>query len=115
MRVDWQKTAERFKGRTCTGGIDLSSVSDLTCWVMAFPDTDDQELVDILMRCWCPEARLIEKKNKYRDQYQSWEKQGYLETTAGDAIDYDYVRARVVADAQTFKIDSISVDRLFQG
>lgn len=113
--INWQKTTERFRGRMCTGGVDLSAVSDLTCWVMLFPDDDDQELVDIIMRCWCPEAKLYDKKNKYRDQYQGWEKLGYLETTEGDAIDYEFVRARVVEDAETFKIDSIAVDRLFQG
>ena len=115
MNISWQKTQKYFRGRFCVGGIDLSSVSDLTCWVMAFPDADDPELIDILMRCWCPESRLYDTKNRYRDQYQAWEKQGYLETTEGDAIDYDYVRARIVEDAGVFDIESIAVDRLFQG
>jgi len=67
------------------------------------------------MRCWCPRERLYESKNKYRDQYQAWERSGHLITTDGDAMDYDYIRARIVEDAKLFNIDSISVDRLFQG
>ena len=102
-------------GRTCVGGIDLSAVSDLTCCVWAFPDAEDPELVDLLLRCWCPEARIYESKNRYRDQYQAWARQGFLTTTPGDAIDYDFVRARIVDDANRFKINSIAVDRLFQG
>jgi phage terminase large subunit-like protein len=106
---------KELAGRNCCGGIDLSSVADLTCWVMAFPGAEDPESIDIIMRCWCPESKLYDKKNKYKDRYQEWEKAGYLETTEGDAIDYKYVRAAVVADAKKFHIDSIGVDRLFQG
>lgn len=102
-------------GRICYGGIDLSAVSDLTVWVMLFPDAEDKDLLDILIRVWCPEARLFDTKNKYREQYQSWKKQGYLLTTPGDAIDYDFVRAQIVADNLKFNIESMSVDRGFQG
>jgi len=115
MKVNWPATTAKYKGRWCVGGIDLSSVSDLTCWVMAFPDIDDPELIDILMRVWCPEAKLHDAKNKYRDQYQGWNEQGFLETTDGDAMDYDYVRAQVVNDAKSFDVRGIALDMLFQG
>jgi len=108
-------TEETCAGRTCYGGIDLSAVSDLTIWVMLFPDSENKELLDILIRVWCPEARLSDTRNKYREQYQSWKKQGYLLTTAGDAMDYDFIRAQIISDSLQFKISSISVDRLFQG
>ena len=102
-------------GKPCFGGIDLSAISDLTIWAMLFPDAEDKDLLDILIRVWCPEARLFDTKNKYREQYQSWKKQGYLLTTSGDAIDYDFIRAKIVEDSLKFNISSISVDRLFQG
>lgn len=117
---------ESCLGRLCYGGIDLSAVSDLTVWVMLFPDTMDKDLIDILIRVWCPEARMFDKKNKYREQYLSWEKQGYLTTTPGDAIDYDFVRGQIAGytdidgayhkgDKDKFNIESLSVDRGFQG
>jgi len=105
----------KLKGRRCTGGIDLSAVSDLTVWVMLFPDLKIPDLVDILIRAWCPRAKLYDKQNKYADQYQAWEKEGYLLTTPGDAMDYDFVREQIYKDVSRFKIDSIAVDRLFQG
>ena len=104
-----------LRGRWCVGGIDLSNVADLTCWMMAFPDKDDPELVDLVLRTWCPEMRIYESKNRYRDQYQAWVKQGFLFTTEGNAMDYDFIRAQIAEDARRFDIDSISVDRLFQG
>lgn len=106
---------EEFQGRQCYGGIDLSSVSDMTVWTMLFPDLADIDLFHVLIRVWCPEARLHDTKNKYRDQYRSWKKQGYLFTTEGDAIDYDFIRAQIVEDSLKYDIDSIAVDRLFQG
>ncbi len=106
---------EKLAGMACVGGIDLSAVSDLTIWVMMFSDPEDKDLLDILIRVWCPEARLFDTRNKYRDQYQAWKKQGFLKTTSGDAIDYDFIRARIVADSLKFQIRDIAVDRLFQG
>lgn len=104
---------ENLLKQLCFGGVDLSSVSDLTVWTMLFPS--ENNILDILIRVWCPESRLFDTRNRYRDSYQAWKKQGFLFTTAGDAIDYDFIRAQIVADSQKFEIDSISVDRLFQG
>jgi phage terminase large subunit-like protein len=105
---------EDLKGRVCFGGLDLSSVSDLSAWVMLFQDMGSGHF-DVLARFWCPEARLVDRKNKLRDQYKAWERGGFLSITDGEAIDYEFIRAQVLKDAATFKIDSVNVDRLFQG
>ncbi|MFH0902312.1 MAG: terminase TerL endonuclease subunit [Pseudomonadota bacterium] len=106
---------EGLVGRRCFGGLDLSSVSDLTAWVMVFPHEDDPDAVDVLCRFWCPEARLTDRENRYADQYQAWERQGYLTATPGNAVDYQFIKAQVLADAQQFKLVDLNVDRLFQG
>lgn len=106
---------EKLIGKPCFGGIDLSAVSDLTIWVMLFSDEEDKDLLDILIRVWCPEAKLYDTKNKYREQYLGWKKSGHLFTTPGDAMDYDFIRSQIVADSLKFNVSSISVDRLFQG
>lgn len=105
---------EDLKGRICYGGLDLSSVSDITAWVMVFPHEDDPETVDVLARFWCPEARLHDDQNRYRDQYRVWVRQGYLKTTPGDAIDYGFIKAQILRDAETFRLVDLNVDRLFQ-
>lgn len=115
LSVDWDATLKKYAGRWALGGIDLSAVSDLTSLVWLLPWIDDTEGFDLIMRTWCPEARIYDKRNKYRDQYQAWEKAGYLEATEGNAIDYEYVRARIVSDSQMLDVESIGVDRLFQG
>jgi phage terminase large subunit-like protein len=115
----WDKNAGivvevELKGRTCYGGLDLSSVDDLTAWALVFPRDGDPEELDILVRCWCPEARLHDRQNRYRDQYKAWVKAGWLRTTPGNAIDYSFIKAQVMEDAQVFNLVDLNIDRLFQ-
>lgn len=107
--------ADDLAGRECYGGLDLSSVSDLTAWVLAFPDPDDPERVDVLARFWCPESRLMDSTNKYRAQYQAWARDGLLQVTSGNAVDYGFIKRCVLEDASRFALRNINVDRLFQG
>ena len=115
MKIDWQKTIEQYRGRWGVAGIDLSSVNDLTCVVYMFPDDEDRTQVDVLMRVWCPESKLHDKKNKYLEQYQTWARQGWIHVTEGNAIDYDFVRKEIVNDSSVFELGLIGVDRAFDG
>ena len=115
-KVDWEKTREMHRGRFCVGGIDLSSVNDLTCCVYMFPESDtNRQQVDVLMRTWCPEDKLYDRANKYKDLYQGWARENCIHTTEGDAIDYDFVRKEVVEDSSCFDVQLIGVDRAFDG
>src|SRR5690606_7939514 len=102
-------------GRRCYGGLDLSSVSDMTAWVLVFPHDDDLDEVDILCRFWCPEARLRDEANRYREQYIAWARNGLLQVTPGDAVDYAFVKQAILDDARRFRLVDLNVDRLFQG
>ena len=114
-------------GRPCYGGIDLSSVSDITAWLLLFPDPVVTDRVTVLVRLWCPEARLqrveveesgnskSRRRNLYAEQYQAWSREGLLLVTPGNAIDYAQIEAQVAEDAQRFHVQEIAVDRLFQG
>jgi phage terminase large subunit-like protein len=106
--------ADALKGRICYGGLDLSSVSDFTAWVLLFPSDEDPELVDVLCRFWVPQARLADLKNRYRDQYQVWEREKLLVPTPGEAVDHDFIVAQVLKDAETFQLVDLNIDRLFQ-
>ena len=101
-------------GRRCYGGLDLSSVSDISAWVLVFPDENDPEKIDVLARFWCPNDRLYDTGNKYKEQYQTWHRQGFLETTPGNCIDFAFVRAKILEDAQKFQLVDMNIDRLFQ-
>jgi phage terminase large subunit-like protein len=103
-----------MRGRKCYGGLDLSTVTDITAWAMVFPRDDDPDEIDVVMRFWCPEAKLHDPHNRYQDQYRLWKHQGWLQTTPGESIDYSFVKAQIIKDAQAFRIIDLNIDRLFQ-
>ena len=115
MKVNWEATRQQFRGRFCAGGLDLSSVDDLTCAVYMFPRDEDRNHVDVLMRTWCCWEKIHSPKNRYRDQYEAWLNDGWLQETDGNAMDYNLVRKQVVEDSQIFDLKLIGVDRQFQG
>ena len=104
---------KHLKGLTGYGGLDLSSVSDITAFVLVFLDEDD----DIYVHCrfWIPEDSL-EVVPHYRSpddakQLQLWVKDGYIEATPGAVIDHDFIYAQVEKDADGIDIDQIAFDR----
>ena len=80
-----------------------------------FPYPDDRDMVDVLMRTWCPEEKIYDTKNKYKEQYQGWAREGWLHVTEENAVDYDFVRKEIVDDSKVFNMGLIGVDRQFQG
>lgn len=68
-------------------GLDLSSTTDLTALVAV------SEEGDVEPTFWLPEEGLSEKSRADRVPYDLWKKQGFLDTTPGRAIEYDYIAA----------------------
>ena len=46
---------DALEGRVCYGGLDLSSTTDITAFVLVFPPTDDDDRYMILPYFWIPE------------------------------------------------------------
>lgn len=74
-----------IEGKKVWGGLDLSSVNDLTALVLGADDGG------VHSEFWLPEFGLKEKSRKDRVPYDLWEKQGLLNTTPGRAIEYEYI------------------------
>lgn len=105
---------DRLKGRTCFGGLDLGSTGDLTALALLFPPENDERLT-VLPFFWVPgeSARLREKRD--RVPYPLWIEQGFIFETEGDVTDYAKVRLDMNNLAQSYGIQELAVDRLFQG
>ena len=72
-------------GQIVWGGLDLSSVNDLTSLELISDDGG------VHSEFWLPEDGLKEKSRKDRVPYDLWAKQGFLNTTPGRAIEYEFV------------------------
>jgi phage terminase large subunit-like protein len=103
--------ADGLRGRTCYGGLDLSSNVDISAWVMVFPPQDDDDDYQVICRFWIPEEAMVERARRDRVPYPAWVRQGYITATPGSVIDYDFIQAQIDADAQAYDIQEVAFDR----
>lgn len=85
-------------------GLDLSARVDLTAAVATF---DRGGFKHAHAYFWMPEQGLAERSRRDRVPYDLWAEQGYIRTTPGGSVDYEYVvadLAEILADAYGFKI-----------
>lgn len=90
-RAIWQsngETAESMDGRDVYGGLDLSSVADLTALVLA---SERDGAWDIAPTFWLPGDGIEAKSRADRVPYDVWQRQGHLLTTPGAAIEYEFI------------------------
>lgn len=102
------KVAEDFAGYDVFGGLDLSETSDLTAFVQV---ARVGEVWHVRPTFWLPEYGLPEKSRQDRTPYDVWAKQGFLETTPGKSIQYEYVAARLFDEHQRVGFKKIAFDR----
>lgn len=134
----WDKCAfsvdeDELEGRVCYGGLDLSSTTDITSFVLVFPpslggaasvprlgdgfatsccpplDKDDKYI--ILPFFWIPEDNLTLRVNRDHVPYDVWERQGYLQTTEGNVVHYGFIEKFIEKLGERFNIREIAFDR----
>ncbi|MCG8431635.1 MAG: terminase large subunit [Candidatus Omnitrophica bacterium] len=100
-----------MRGRMCYAGLDLSSTTDVSAFVLVFPPKDDHEKYKVLCRFWLPEDNMHERVKRDRVPYDAWVRQGYIITTPGDIIDYSFILHQISSDAQDFDMRELAFDR----
>jgi phage terminase large subunit-like protein len=92
-------------GEEVYGGLDLSSVHDLT----------SLELVDaegnVESHFWLPEDGIAEKSRKDRVPYDLWAEQGFLTLCPGKSVDYEWLAFRMREVFDTYAVKAIAFDR----
>lgn len=107
-RAIWEENGtqpEPLEGKTVYGGLDLSSVSDLTALVMVSDEGD------VHPRFWLPEEGLAEKSRNDRVPYDVWADQGLLLTTPGRAIEYEFIAHELRKVFDTCNVVALAFDR----
>lgn len=99
---------DSLAGRVAWAGLDLSAKFDLTAWCLLVPEG---ERVHALWRFWLPESALpgLDKHNE--GKFSRWAKQGWIEVTEGNVIDYGRVYDRIEQDATDFDIRAADADQ----
>ena len=104
-------SAEQLRGRRAYGGLDLSSTTDLTAFVLLVEPAEPGEPWSILPYCWLPEDGLRERCQRDRVDYDTWRRQGHLRTTPGAAISKRHVLQEVAQLCAQFEVQAIAADR----
>ena len=112
----WDKCAfsvdeDELEGRVCYGGLDLSSTTDITSFVLVFPPLDDEDKYIILPYFWIPEDNLTVRVNRDHVPYDVWERQGFLQTTEGNVVHYGFIEQFIERLGERFNIREIAFDR----
>lgn len=112
----WDKCAfavneDDLRGRVCYGGLDLSSTTDITAFVLVFPPLDEEDKYVILPYFWIPEDTLDLRVKRDHVPYDVWERQGYLQTMEGNVIHYGYIEKFIEKLGERFNIREIAFDR----
>ena len=102
---------EKLKGRDCYAGLDLSSTSDITAFVMVFQPEAEGENYIVLPHFWLPRETLKLRVRRDHVPYDLWEKQGLFHITEGNVVDYEFVRKTIGELAEQYHICEIGVDR----
>jgi len=101
---------ERLRSRPCFGGLDLSTTTDVTALAWVFPPDDDDGLWHVLSRYFVPEENLRKRAERDRVPYDLWTRQGYIEATPGNVVDYGAIEQRILADSALFQVKEIAYD-----
>ena len=92
-------------GKRVWCGLDLSSVNDLTAFVMVDED------FGVHCRFWLPEFGITEKSRKDKVPYNVWANQKILTLSPGKAIEYEYIADYLVSVFNDHDVQCIAFDR----
>ena len=102
---------DELEGRVCYGGLDLSSTTDITAFVLVFPPNDEDDKYYIMPFFWIPEDTMELRVRRDHVPYDVWHKQGFLETTEGNVVHYGYIEKFIENLGTRYNIREIAFDR----
>jgi len=89
-------------------GLDLSARTDLTALVLIGKAAGVWQVRPYF---WAPSQGLLERAKKDRSPYDQWAAEGYLRTTPGATVDYEFVAAEMAEILAGVDIQAVAFDR----
>lgn len=109
-QTHWSEMAEANAGRRCFGAVDLAATTDLAAELLVFPPDDQVAVWRFLPRFFVPSEAIANRVRRDRVPYDKWAREGALIATEGNVVDYDFIKAQILADAETFQIQRFGFD-----
>lgn len=122
----WKKSAgtidtASLTGRDCYAALDLSTTTDIAAFLKIFPvkeeiidgATGEKKIIEVLKvlpRFYIPADNMVNRSKKDRVPYDLWHKQGYILTTEGNVIDYEFIERDIIDDSKKYNLIEIGYD-----
>jgi phage terminase large subunit-like protein len=107
----------QLEGREAFAGLDLAATTDLAALALLFPPIDPEAPpesaegeIPVVWRYWVPSGALRELDARSGGAFSVWARQGFVDVSVGDVIDYDEIHAQLADDGQRFGIIDVSLD-----
>lgn len=91
------------------GGLDLSAKTDLTSFVLY--GLHESGIWGAYPYFFTPEKGLQERAKRDRAPYDLWVRQGFIITTPGATVDYEFVLTHILESMSGLQINAIAFDR----
>ena len=111
MRGNEPIDVDALAGRDCYAGLYLSSTGDIIALELIFPPRNEDEKYVLLPYFWIPEETIPRRVKANSVPYDIWEKQGYIMSTEGNVIHYDFIEKFIMDLSEKYHILEIAVDR----
>lgn len=102
---------DALAGRVCYGGLDLSSTTDITAFVLVFPPLSEDDVYYVMPFFWIPEDNIVQRVRRDHVPYDIWHRNGYLETTEGNVVHYGFIEHFIDDLGKRYNIKEIAFDR----
>jgi phage terminase large subunit-like protein len=99
-----------LRGRDVFAGLDLSETRDLTALVLIGVDIADG-CWSAQCTFWLPAADLSTKAQTDRVPYDSWAAKGFLQTTPGSSVSYEYIARHLKHVFDQHRVAKLAFDR----
>lgn len=111
----WDKCEEpeavELAGRVCYAGLDLASKSDMASLALVFPPVTPEEPYRVRIWYWIPGDNVNRRAQRAGVPYDIWKREGHLEATPGNVIDYDAILERMTDLGSLYDIREVAFDR----
>uniref|UniRef100_A0A6M3JNP2 Putative terminase n=1 Tax=viral metagenome TaxID=1070528 RepID=A0A6M3JNP2_9ZZZZ len=105
---------DELRSRSCYAGLDLSTNTDLSAFVLVFPPlipVVDGGKYAVLCRFFLPEDNMRERVHRDKVPYDVWVREGLITLTPGNIIDYNFIIDQIEKDMTDYEIKEFAFDR----
>ncbi len=101
---------DKLLGKRCYGGVDLSSTTDLTAFVLFFPAQPGLDKAVWLAHIWRSGQDVAGAERRDHAPYRDWERAGFLTICEGDVIDYADVERTIAEAKDLYDLQAVGFD-----